>query len=280
MAHTTSSLAIAPPTTLIANGHLTNHLKKDHETILVVDDNADMRFSLSATLHSRYQTLEASNGFSALELAMQSIPDLIITDLMIPGMNGLQLCQQIKMHEYTNHIPVVILSDKADLEARIEGIHHGADEYFCKPFSAEEMQARIFNLIHTRKKLKEKFSTSSFSTNCPRVQSVDEKFMERVNNTVELHLDDPKFCVKAFAYEVGISNVQLYRKLMALTGFSPNDYIRHQRLQRASYLLLRKFGNVSEVAYAVGFNSLSYFSKCFREKYGCTPCAYPGKIAA
>lgn len=250
------------------------------ETILVVEETDDMRY-LSPSLCGRYQMLEVSISQTALELATQSMPDLIIIDLIAAGMSGLQLCQQFKSNERTNHIPVVILSAKVDVEDRIKGIAHGADDYICKPYYVEEVEARIENLITTRKKLKEKFSTESRTTEMHQpVQSADEKLLRKINRVVSLHLDDTSFSVNTFAHEVGVSNVQLYRKLTSLTGYSPNDYIRHLRLQRAGYLLHKKFGNVSEVAYTVGFNSLSYFSKCFREKFGCTPCTYILKVAA
>ena len=245
------------------------------ETVIIIEDNADLRYYLVQSLSAHYSVLEASNGEDGLLLAFEKIPDLIISDLMMPKMDGIQVSKQIKSDERTSHIPVILLTAKADSETKIQGLELGADDYISKPFEMKELLARVRNLIESRKKLQQKFA--DHVTLLPKkisVTSVDDRFLQKIMSIVENNISNTTFGVEPFAIEVGMSGAQLYRKLRALTGFSPNDFIRHMRLQRASDLLQQKAGNVAEVAYQVGFNNLSYFSKCFKEKFGQTPSEY------
>ena len=229
------------------------------DTILVAEDHDDMRNNICTSLLPYFNVVGVPNGNQAWQMVVKYLPNLVIVDIMMPGMDGLSLCRHLKNDERTNHIPVIMLTGLADIETKIEGLQNGADDYMAKPFYAEELHARASNLIEARKKLREKyFRQFNLMPREVTIQSSDEKFISMVMNVVELHMDDSQFGVEIFAREVGLSSVQLYRKLHTLTGYSPNDFIREQRLQRSASLLEKKVGNVAEVAYRVGFNTLSY----------------------
>jgi DNA-binding response OmpR family regulator len=240
--------------------------------ILLIEDNADMRYYLRDDLKEQYLILEAADGEEGLRMAMSEIPDLIVSDLMMPRLDGKSLCEKLKLDEKTSHIPLILLTAKADVAARIEGFQVGADDYIAKPFHSDELKARIKNLIDGRKKLQEKFSHQlTLGPQEIQVTSLEEKFIRKVVSIIEKNMGEPTFSVEVLAREAAMSNIQLYRKLKALTGSTPNDLIRNMRLERAGSLLRQRGGNVAEIAYQVGFNNLSYFAKCFREKFGLTP---------
>lgn len=246
-------------------------------TVLIAEDNSDLRFYIRDHFSKQYTILEAADGEEALALAMDKIPDLIISDLMMPKLDGIQLCKKLKSNEKTSHIPIIILTAKTNSETKIEGLETGADDYIGKPFAMNELEVRMHNLIETRKKLQEKYARQmTMQPGEVKITSMDERFLKKIMDVVENHIADTSFGVELFAREVAMSQVQLYRKLTALTAHSPNDFIRHIRLQRAAELLKKKAGNVTEVAYQVGFNNLSYFSKCFRETFGVSPKEYAG----
>ena len=249
--------------------------RQSGDMILVAEDHDEMRNYLCENLLPYFKVVGVGNGAHAWQMVVKYLPNLVIADLMMAGMDSLALCRQMKNDDRTNHIPIIMLTGNADMETRIEGLNNGADDYMAKPFYLKELHARARNLIEARKKMREKYSqTISLKPFERSVQSMDEIFLQKVISVVEHHIDDPRFGVEIFAREVGFSTVQLYRKLHSLTGLSPNDFIREQRLQRSASLLQKKVGNISEIAYRVGFNTLSYFSKCFREKFGCTPKDY------
>jgi len=240
--------------------------------ILVVEDNDDIRRFVSLTLNSDYRIFEANNGTTGWEMAKEMIPDLIITDIMMPGMDGYQLTKQVKKHEMTSHIPVIMLTARAGEDSRIEGLQVGADAYIPKPFSGKELQAQIRNLIAQRQTLKQKFSRNMLMRpNEVKEPSMEEKFLLRVRSTVEKHMADENFTVEELATEVGLSRAQLHRKLIALTGVSASRYVRNFRLELAMDLLKKNVGTVSEIAYRVGFASPAYFTKCFTEDFGMPP---------
>jgi signal transduction histidine kinase/ligand-binding sensor domain-containing protein/DNA-binding response OmpR family regulator len=243
--------------------------------VLIVEDNADLRSYIRAGLPRHYQLMEAENGQQGWEAALANLPDLVITDVMMPELDGLTLCQRLKSHPTTLHIPVILLTARAGTEDKIEGLLTGADDYLTKPFHGRELAVRATNLIEERKRLWEHFGRQVLLQPAPaKFQSADEVFLERVIKAVEAHLADPDFDVEGLGQEVGLSRVQLYRKLYALTGQSPSDCIRTLRLRRGAELLAQKAGNVSEVAYRVGFKEPSYFSRCFSQAYGCSPSEY------
>jgi AraC-like DNA-binding protein len=194
---------------------------------------------------------------------------------MMPKMDGMQLCKKLKTDEKTSHIPIIMLTAKADSKSKIEGLEIGADDYIPKPFDLEELTARIRNLIENRKRLQEKFARQMLlKPKEIQAESMDDKFIKRITEIIDQHISDTTFGVELFAREAGMSVPQLYRKLNALTGFTPNDLIRDMRLQHAADLLKQRSGNVADAAYQSGFNNMSYFSKCFKDKFGSTPTEF------
>ncbi|MFZ2906071.1 MAG: two-component regulator propeller domain-containing protein [Cyclobacteriaceae bacterium] len=243
--------------------------------ILIVEDNTDLRTYLRNNFNGLFSVQEAGNGEEGFTKAVQEIPDLVISDLMMPLMDGYQLCKKIKGDERTSHIPVILLTAKANLSAKIEGLEAGADDYLPKPFDWTELHTRIKNLIDIRKKLQEKFAQQmNLKPTEVTVQSTEDRFLKKVLTIVESNLSNPGFSVESLAEEAAMSNVQLYRKLKALTNQTPNELIRNFRLERAASLLKQHAGGVAEIAYQVGFNNLSYFAKCFKEKFGITPSEF------
>jgi CheY-like chemotaxis protein len=249
--------------------------KDGKASILVVEDSEDVRGHLLDHLEDQFRLQEAVDGEEGLKLATETIPDLVITDLMMPKMDGVELCKRLKSDERTSHIPVIMLTAKATVESRIEGIETGADAYMTKPFHMQELQTRMKSLIEQRKLLRERFSKETdLGPRDIAVTSVDEKFLNKAIQIIEDNLGDCDFDVTAMTGEIGMSRMQLFRKLKALTNQTPSEFIRTIRLKRAAQLLQQKFGNVAEITYEVGFNNLSYFAKCFRELYGVSPSEY------
>lgn len=237
--------------------------------VLIVEDNTDLRQYIRAQLSGKYRIIESENGTKGLEQAIETIPDLIVSDLMMPGLDGLELCHLIKTDERTSHIPVIILTALATSEARIAGLETGADDYLTKPFDNRELEIRIHNLISGRRKLRDYFRSEITSPETTPLEntliqpakitmvSADDKFLQRAVLVVEQNMSDVTFSVEEFSREIGMSRMQLHRKLKALTGHSASDFIRIMRLKRAAQLLEARVGNVTEVAYQVGFNTLS-----------------------
>lgn len=242
------------------------------QVILLVEDNADVRTFIREQLEGPYQILEAENGRAGLEMALEYTPDLVITDVMMPEMDGMEFCRRIKAEEKTSHIPVVMLTAKAEQTDKLEGLELGADEYLAKPFDARELQVRVANLLTQRLKLQEHYRKNlAFATAPVEAQSMDSVFLGRVRDAVEANLDDEGFGVVELGQAVGMSRSQLHRKLSALTGFSPNEIIRNMRLEKARKLLEQKAGTAAEIAYTCGFSSPAYFTKCFKEYFGLLP---------
>jgi DNA-binding response OmpR family regulator len=251
---------------------------KDSSTLLIVEDNADMRSYMREILESNYKIIEAENGEEGIRQALGLFPDIIISDVMMPKMDGFQFCAEIKKDEHTSHIPVILLTAKASGESKIEGLETGADDYLTKPFNNRELQVRINNLIEQRRRLQEKFRKEfTVSPKDITVTSIDEQLLQRAIDAVENNISNPDFDTAMMAKEVGISRRLLHTKLKALTGQSTGEFIRTLRLKRAAQLLQKGFGNVTEVAYEVGFQSLSYFAKAFREQFGQSPSHYSSK---
>jgi CheY-like chemotaxis protein/AraC-like DNA-binding protein/two-component sensor histidine kinase len=257
----------------IGASSITGEVENDKTIILVVEDNADVREYIKDSLGNTFQIEEAANGESGVEKAKELIPDLIISDIMMPKMDGNELTRRIKNDERTSHIPVILLTAKSELESKIEGLETGADDYFTKPFDTKELQIRIKNLINIRKNLQEKYSNQElyWKQDRKKLSPLDEKFISRVNEIIEKHLSEDKFSIEEFNDEIGMSKTQIYRKLKALTGKSPSRYIRSFRLQKARCMIKEKQGTISEIAYSVGFSSPQYFTRCFKEEFGILP---------
>ena len=248
-------------------------------TVLIVDDNADIRAYLRSILQSRYRLLEAEDGKHGLEIAREQVPDLIVSDVMMPVMNGLEFCQQVKSEVLSSHIPVILLTARAMSQHQIEGYQSGADAYITKPFSQELLLVRIDNLLHSRHLLRDLWSNrpaevgnkpeepASTSSENP----MENAFIAKFRKVVEERMSDSNVSVEELATMMGLSRVQLYRKVKALTGNTPVDLLRKARLSRAKDLLTGTELTVSEIAYQVGFASPSYFTKCYKDEYGVVP---------
>ena len=248
---------------------------EDHPIILIVEDTEDVRNYIRGFLESKYRISEAQDGDDGFEKALEIIPDLIISDVMMPKMDGFQLCEKLKTDERTSHIPVILLTARASEGSKLEGLETGADDYIIKPFNSKELEIRIKNLIEQRQKLRERFTKDI--TIAPKeisVTSADERFLNRAIELIEKHISDQDFGVDIFGREIGLSHSQLHRKVRALTNHSPVEFIRTMRLKRAVSLLEQGYGNVAEIAYEVGFNNPSYFSECFRKQFGKSPSEF------
>jgi DNA-binding response OmpR family regulator len=245
------------------------------DSILIVEDNNDLRQFIINNLQQDYHVLSASNGEEALAIAMTNVPSIVLSDLMMPVMDGMKLTGKLKSDERTSHIPVILLTAKNEPESRIEGLNTGADDYLTKPFSNEELKARISNLIRQRKLLADKYKERIVVLSSEKEsESMEEKFLQKALRSVEQNLDDPSFSVVKMAEDVGLSRTQLLRKLKALTGISPNEFIKDIRLQRAAELIRQKADTVTQIGYRVGFNDQSYFTKCFKKKFGVAPSEF------
>lgn len=248
---------------------------EDVPVVLIVEDNTDLRAFIRQHLNDDYRILEAADGVAGLEKAIEAVPDLIVSDVMMPKMDGFVLCQSLKEDQRTSHIPVVLLTARAGEESKIAGLETGADDYLTKPFSSAELRARIKNLIEQRQKLKERFTRAVvLKPSEIAITSADESFLNKVKDAVERNISDEHFSVDDLSREVGMSRVQLHRKLKALTNQSSGQFILSLRLQRATDLIRNNAGTVSEIAYMVGFNTPNYFAKCFRAQLGCSPSEY------
>ena len=240
--------------------------------LLIVEDNIDLRNFICETVQQQYQVIQAVNGKEGFEKAVIEIPDVIVSDVMMPVMDGLAMAEKLKRDERTSHIPVILLTAKAGQQHKLEGLQTGADDYLLKPFDAKELLARIQNLINQRKLLRKKFSGDILlKPSEVSVNSADENFLTKVMEAIETNMQEEDFGVEQLAKAVAMSRSQLHRKLIALTGQSPSEVLRTTRLLRAKELLEKKAATPSEIAFKVGFNSHTYFSKCFKEEFGISP---------
>lgn len=246
--------------------------------ILLVEDNDDFRFYLKDNLKLHYNIAEATNGKEGLQAAKEKMPDLIVSDIMMPEMDGIELCRSIKSEKQTSHIPVILLSAKSANKQKVEGFDTGADDYITKPFSFEILESRIKNLIHQREQVKKSFQKKFELTPSEiKITSLDEKLIQKTILLVENNISNPDFSVDKLAREVGMSRVHLYKKLSALTGKTPIEFIRVIRLRRAAKLLEKSQMTVSEIAYQVGFNNPKYFTKYFKTEFKMLPSEYIAK---
>jgi len=250
------------------NGKLNSNLP----LLLIVEDNADLRTFIRETVEQYYQVEEAINGREGLEKSIALVPDIIVSDVMMPLMDGFVMTGHLKKDERSSHIPVILLTAKAGQQHKIEGLETGADDYLTKPFDAKELLARIENLVNQRKLLRRKFAgTIQLKPSEVSVKSLDEIFLSNTMKAIEKNISEEDFGVEELAKQVAMSRSQLHRKLVALIDKSPSDLIRQTRLLRAKELLQKKASTPSEVAFKVGFNSHTYFSKCFKEEFGISP---------
>ena len=243
-------------------------------TVLVIDDNTDIRQYERTLLQDEYVVLEAADGKEGLAVALKEVPDLVICDVMMPVMDGLEFTKQLKTNTATSHIPVIMLTAKNLEEHRAEGYEHGADSYITKPFHSKVLLARIENLLRQRQLLKNLYQGAQEAEkeiSESHLEDRDKQFLKQLQAIIQKNLSDSEFGVEDMGQQIGLSRVQLYRKVKAMTGSSVVDLLRKARLAKARRLLETRSMSVSEVAYEVGFSAPSYFTKCFKEEYGMLP---------
>jgi DNA-binding response OmpR family regulator len=240
-----------------------------------VEDNADVRLFIRHHFDAMYQVMEAVDGIEGWQLALKTIPDIILCDVIMPRLDGYKLLKRLKNDERTSHIPVILLTALVSKEYEMEGLTAGADDYITKPFDLAILQIKIENILSIRQSLKDKYSGEILLQ--PKnilISPPDEHFLKKAIEIVENNISDPNLDIEKFAIEVGVSRMQLYRKLNALTDMTVKEFIRDIRLKRAAQLLRQKKQNVSEIAFAVGFRDLSHFRKCFKQKFRMSASEY------
>jgi CheY-like chemotaxis protein len=242
--------------------------------VLIIEDNEDVAYYLQKSLAGKYETLHAKDGVEGIEMATEKIPDIIISDVMMPEKDGFEVCATLKSDELTDHIPIILLTAKATVKDRLAGLSHGADAYLAKPFIEAELFTRLDQLILSRKKLRHKFANTGFGNILnKRVADPETKFLRKVTKIIHENINNHSFGTAQLAYELSLSESQIYRKLKAMTGKSTAVFIRSVRLQRGKELIQTTENTISEIAYEVGFNDPAWFSRAFKEEFGFAPSA-------
>ena len=242
----------------------------DRPAVLVIDDNADIRNYVKTLLAEEYHVLDAPEAATGIRLAMKYVPDVIVSDVMMPGMDGVECCRRLKTELQTCHIPVILLTACSLDEQRIQGYNGGADSYISKPFNSQLLLSRIRNLIDSRRQLRQFFGDNQTLAK-ENICDIDKDFVSRFKYLVEEKMRDPELNVEDLGKDMGLSRVQLYRKLKSLTNYAPNELLRQARLKKATSLLASSEMTVAEIAYEVGFSSPPYFTKCYKEQFGESP---------
>jgi signal transduction histidine kinase/ligand-binding sensor domain-containing protein/DNA-binding response OmpR family regulator len=247
----------------------------DAQIMLIVEDNPDVRYFIRSHFDSSFKIFEAKNGQEGFDIAVKIVPDVIISDILMPKVDGYEFCKRIKKDERTSHIPVLLLTALHSKDHEIEGLSLGADDYITKPFDISILQTKIENMLLLRRSLKEKYTSQIIlKPSDLTISSPDERFLKKAIEVVEKNISNADLDIEHFASEVGVSRMQLYRKFNALTNMTVKEFIRNIRLQRAAQLLLEKKMTVTEIAYAVGFKDLSHFRKCFHREFGMSASEY------
>jgi len=247
----------------------------DKKIILIVEDNPDICQFIKEQLDLNYKVIEAVDGDKGLEIAQKFIPDLIITDVMMPKMDGFSMVKHLRRNEKSSHIPIIMLTGKSSYEDKIEGLETGVDAFLTKPFSPKELLIRISNLIGQREKLRAKYK-NAFSITPDEIpaSSVDKVFLEKIIQLIRINLNNPNFSVEELAEKMCLSSSQLHRKLQALIDQAPGQLLRNMRLQKATELIKLKTGSIADICYQTGFNDQAYFSRAFKKQFGCSPTAF------
>ncbi|OGU84983.1 MAG: hypothetical protein A2W11_14010 [Ignavibacteria bacterium RBG_16_35_7] len=250
--------------------------------LMIVEDNSDVRNYIKDNLNKDYRILEAIDGEDGWNKSIESSsggPDLIVSDVMMPKMDGFKLCEKLKSDERTSHIPVILLTAKAASSDKIEGFEIGADDYIMKPFEPDELRARIKNLIEQRKRIHEHFKKHGlFEIEEKNITPVDQKFLQKAMTVINEHIADSSLNVEMLTENLALSRSVLQRKILSLVGETPGELIRSIRLKKAANLIEQKFGNLSEIALEVGFNNPAYFSESFKKLFGMSPSQYEQKF--
>ena len=253
----------------------TKEHSKETPLLLIVEDNRELQDYLVTFFSYDYRILTANNGKEGLEQAIKNIPSIIISDLMMPEMNGIEMCKKLKTNINTSHIPILILTAKAGLENEKEGLETGADEFILKPFNIEVLKLRLDNILRTKEQWIQKFRTNSSSKSWKELSNkLDQKFIEKSINIIKKNLDNTEFSVEKFALEIGMSRSALFLKLKSITGQSTSEFIRTIRLNKAAKLIESGKYSITEVIYMVGFSDPKYFRTCFKKHFDCTPSSY------
>ncbi|MFY9153216.1 MAG: DNA-binding response regulator, partial [Prolixibacteraceae bacterium] len=243
--------------------------------ILVVEDIADVREFIRISLGEEYQVIEAVNGKEGLAKVLDEEPDLIISDVMMPEMDGLELTRQLKTDLKTCHIPIILLTAKAALEHKLEGLEEGADSYIPKPFNSRHLEIRVKKLLESRMKIREHYrGMSDFQEEDTGISRMDKKFLAKLTRIVEENLDKEDLSVEDLGEKIGISRVHLYRKIKKLTDMSVSEFVIVVKLKKSLELLRNSGKTIAEIAYEVGFSSPSYFTRCFRDQFKMSPTEY------
>lgn len=273
----------------LINEDTNNSISTDKETLLIVEDNVELRFFLRTIFISYFNVIEATNGNSGIEKSKQFLPDIIICDVMMPQKDGIEMLQELREEITTSHIPIVLLTAKSTIESKLAGMKFGADDYITKPFSATFLKARIFNLLEQRKKLQALYCASLQPSiqaqieqqtelpTAPKLSPNDQKFMDTILSFINKHLDNGDLMVEDIAKEANMSRSVFFKKLKTLTGLSPIEFLKDIRIKNAAELIKKNEYNMAQIAYMVGFNDSHYFSKCFKQQYGITPTEYKDK---
>ena len=280
-AYETSSLEDSPASSVSETSLLNDALPIEEEeleknydsskpSVLIIDDNADIRSYVHGLLHFDYTVIEAADGSEGIRKAMKYVPDLIISDVMMPGIDGIECCRRLKSELQTCHIPVILLTACSLDEQRIQGYDGGADSYISKPFSSQLLLARVRNLIDSHRRLKQFFGDGQTLAK-EDVCDMDKDFVEKFKALIDAKMGDSGLNVEDLGKDMGLSRVQLYRKIKSLTNYSPNELLRIARLKKAASLLASSDMTVAEIGYEVGFSSPSYFTKCYKEQFGESP---------
>jgi len=250
-------------------------IEKSKPVLLIVEDNADVRQYIQRDLEAEYSIAEAVDGVDGWNRSLERMPDIIVSDVMMPKMDGFALCNKLKTDERTSHIPVILLTAKATSKDKVEGFETGADDYIMKPFEQAELRARLRNLLEQRKRLHEHFKKHGlFEIDEQKITSVDQKFLQKAHAIITEQMSNPAFGVEVVAEQMAVSRSLLLKKVEALTGEPPIDLIKRARLNKAAQLITAGFGNTYQVALEVGFSSPSYFTKCFKRQFGVNPSEY------
>jgi signal transduction histidine kinase/DNA-binding response OmpR family regulator len=258
----------------VAKAEEKHHVEEDHKpTVLVVDDNADLRTFVNEELSADYHVITAADGKAALDILENHVPDIVVTDIMMPGIDGIELCRRMKANSEWAGIPIVVLTAKQDVQAKVEGLTIGADDYITKPFNCDILKLRINKLLSLSRKGGRRQLIEPEPSHV-KVTSVDEKLIESAVKYVEENMASPDLSVEEMSRHLGMSRVHLYKRIRQITGMTPIEFIRIMRLKRAAQLLRESQRNVSEIAYAVGFNNPKYFSKYFKDEFGVLPSVY------
>ena len=267
--------AILVPLPPIQEQFAESRADKDLVRLLIIEDNSDVCLYIESLLSDHYTIQTANNGQLGIEKALETIPDIIISDVMMPEKNGFEVCQTLKSDVRTSHIPIILLTAKAEQSSKLSGLQYGADAYLLKPFDKTELLIRLQKLVEIRRVLHDKYRGNGVLATPENIEpSLEDTFLSSVRHATTLHMSKPEMTLALIARDMNMSSVQLYRKLKAIANITPSLFVRAVRLKRAAQLLQSTDLNVSEVAYEVGFNDPAYFSRAFKEEFGQSPSEF------